>query len=87
MSRRLLTPDQEKHLSLSDEMQRNWKELMQKVRLQPSENGHGASDHRLLAIANTQFELGFMALNKAITNPENGVSTERVVQNQTVVER
>lgn len=72
-----LSPAQEKNLSLSDEMQRNWKDLLQKVRLQPPENGHGASDHRLLAIANTQFELGFMALNKAICNPANGISTER----------
>lgn len=72
-----LTPTQEKHLALSDEMQRNWKELLQKVRLQPSDNGRGASDHRLLAIANTQFELGFLALSKAICNPENGISTER----------
>lgn len=84
MTRKNLTPEQEKHLSLSDEMQRNWKELLQKVRLQ---EGPGNSDHRLLAIANTQFELGFMALNKAITNPENGISTERVVQKQTVIER
>ena len=55
-------------------MQRNWKALMQKVRLQ---EGPGNADARLLAIANTQFELGFMALNKAITNPDDGVSTER----------
>lgn len=74
MARKLLTPEQEKHLSLSDEMQRNWKALMQKVRLQ---EGPGNADARLLAIANTQFELGFMALNKAITNPDDGVSTER----------
>lgn len=74
MSRKPLTPEQEKHLQLSDEMQRNWKALQQKVRLQESP---GNSDHLLLAIANTQFYLGFMALNKAITNPEDGISTER----------
>lgn len=77
MGRKPLTPSQEKNLNLSDEMQRNWKELLQKVRLQPSENGNGASDHRLLAMANSQFEIGFMCLNKAIANPENGISTER----------
>lgn len=69
-----LTTEQEKHLGLSDDLQNMWKELLQKVRLQ---SGGKGSDHRLLAIANTQFELGFMALNKAICNPDNGVSTQR----------
>lgn len=67
-----LAPEQEKNLSLSDDLQRTFGELKQKVRLQQP-----GSDHRLLAIAATQFELGFMALNKAICNPENGISTER----------
>ena len=73
MGKQLLSPEQEKHLGLSDELQRSFKELQQKVRLQDG------SDHRLLAIAATQMQLGFMALNKAICNPENGVSTERTL--------
>lgn len=71
--RKQLSPEQEKNLALSDELQRTFKALKEKVRLQ-NEPG---SDHRLLAIANTQFDLGFMALNKAICNPDNGISTER----------
>lgn len=69
-----LTAEQEKHLGLSDDLQNMWKELLQKVRLQ---SGGKGSDHRLLAIANTQFEIGFMCLNKAICNPDNGISTQR----------
>lgn len=71
MTRQKLTPEQEKLLGLSDEAQRALAHVTEIAR------GTETSDLRLVSIARTQFELGFMALNKAVCDPENGVSTER----------
>lgn len=69
---RNLTPWQERDLKKSDEFQDNLlHDFTQRLIADP------LVDQRLLAIARTQFELGFMALNKAIANPANKISTER----------
>lgn len=72
---RNLTPQQEKDLGLSDEFQRNLDTFTGS--LSTTVAGSPEADKRLLAVARTQFELGFMALNKAIANPANKISTER----------
>lgn len=66
-----LTEEQEKLLTLSDDAQRNLNALIEFAK------SVDTSDKRLVAVAATQMELGFMALNKAICNPPNKIATTR----------
>src|SRR6478609_3075866 len=60
-----LSATQERNLGLSDEFQRNLRRFIEGL------TETDETDHRMLAIARTQMELGFMALNKGIANPKN----------------